>query len=132
MFLYCRYLVCLNGLEAIQCPQNFGSFLRFFPCIQVCTMFVYNFYLNLSPLLEAFTTEVLPYFIFYVHNKTCNVLNFYFTNSLSIALSLKCSQNVVLLLDGVHAHVIPIWEKVCWPYYIPHSSIEERTLHKAI
>nr|XP_023917386.1 beta-amyrin synthase-like [Quercus suber] len=29
-----QYLVCLNGLEAIQCPQNFGSFLHSFPCIQ--------------------------------------------------------------------------------------------------
>ena len=94
MFLYCRYLVCLNGLEAIQCPQNFGSFLRFFPCIQVCTMFVYNFYLNLSPLLEAFTTEVLPYFIFLFIIKLAT----FWISILLIAYQLLCLLNVAKML----------------------------------
>ncbi|RXH88982.1 hypothetical protein DVH24_000581 [Malus domestica] len=29
-----RYLVCLSGPEATQCPQSFGFCLHFFPCIQ--------------------------------------------------------------------------------------------------
>ena len=133
MFLYSRYLVYLNGLEAIQCPQNFGSFLHSFPCIQVYTISTYCFYLNQSSLLKVVTTKFYRFFFFFFfflkfHNKTFNIQNAYFTYGLPIALPLKCSQNVVLLSDGVHAHVILIWEKVCGPNHTSHSSIEGGTL----
>ena len=40
IFLCCRYLVCMSGLDAIQCPQNFGSCHLHLPFIQVCILFL--------------------------------------------------------------------------------------------
>ena len=45
----CRYLVCLNELEATQCLRNFGFFLHFFPCIQVYTLVFFKSLLHVEP-----------------------------------------------------------------------------------
>jgi len=52
IFLCCRYLVCMSGLDAIQCPQNFGSCHIHLPFIQVCILFyevdeAWNLYINI-------------------------------------------------------------------------------------
>ena len=95
---------------------------RFVQYLLTASIWINHLYLKL--LQQSFTGFCFLKF----HNKTFNIQNAYFTYGLPIALPLKCSQNVVLLSDGVHAHVILIWKKVCWPNHTSHSSIEGGTL----
>lgn len=41
---------------------------------------------------------------------------------------LGCSENVVLLPNGLHAYVIFIWQKICWADYPSDPATQRRAL----
>ena len=45
-----------------------------------------------------------------------------------LTLQLKCSKNVVLLSNGLHADVLPLWEEIRWSNHTSHFATKGRVI----